>query len=339
MNKKKSKRPMGQRSFPWDERGDATPLEELIGSTKLQWYSAKHPQKSEKEVSLLNSLPIESCPLCGCGEIVQNGHTRDGVIVRKCKGCPSRFTPLSNTLFDRSRIPLSEWVEFVECLLQYQSINTSAYDNRNARSTGKYWLSKVFACLKGRQDQVVLKGKVWLDETYIKVAFSKRIRNAQGRFLRGLSVNQIQVICATDKKNAVILMGGAGKPDSETVYEAMKDHIESGSLLIHDDEKSHRLLVEKLRLKEEAYPSALLSRLPDRLNPLDPVNNLHSFLKKFFKAHTGIERKELQGWLDLFWFIWTTPGDYSEQTRDLLKLMIGTRKILRYRRFKKKKSS
>ena len=53
------------------------------------------------------------------------------------------------TLFDSRKIPLSEWVEFLLHLFEFHSVKTSARDNRNAESTGKYWLAKVFSALEG----------------------------------------------------------------------------------------------------------------------------------------------------------------------------------------------
>lgn len=55
------------------------------------------------------------------------------------------------------------------CRIEWTShsvIITKAYDNRNSETTAKYWLIKVFEVLKGIQDDIVLDGTVYLDETY-----------------------------------------------------------------------------------------------------------------------------------------------------------------------------
>ena len=48
----------------------------------------------------------------------------------------------------------------------FRSIITSSRDNRNAGSTGKYWLIKVFGVLRNVRNNVKLQGKVYIDEMY-----------------------------------------------------------------------------------------------------------------------------------------------------------------------------
>ena len=70
------------------------------------------------------------------------------------------FTPLTNTIFDSHKIPISEWFEFLLSLFEFHSIKTSSYDNRNVESTGRYWLLKVFEVLKGIQDEEIRVSKL-----------------------------------------------------------------------------------------------------------------------------------------------------------------------------------
>ena len=46
---------------------------------------------------------------------------------------------------------------------------------------------------------------------------------------------------------------GMAKPTRERTRDAFKDHIARGSHLIHDREKSHKVLAEELELSEERY--------------------------------------------------------------------------------------
>lgn len=64
------------------------------------------------------------------------------------------------------KIPLSEWIEFLARLFQFHSVKTAPLDKRNADSTGRHWLSKVFAVAEGMQEGVSLSGNVWIDKTY-----------------------------------------------------------------------------------------------------------------------------------------------------------------------------
>lgn len=73
-----------------------------------------------------------------------------------------------------------------------------------------------------------------------------------------------------------------GKPSQKRSYEAVKDHIKSGSNLIHDKENTHRKLIEKLSLNSTCYTSKDMNGLADSENPLDPVNRIHCLLKMFW---------------------------------------------------------
>ena len=65
-------------------------------------------------------------------------------------------------------------------LFEFHSIRSSSRDNRNAESTGKYWLIKVFEVLKNCQKDIIFKGNIYLDEMYFSVISSKEIlKNGQ----------------------------------------------------------------------------------------------------------------------------------------------------------------
>jgi hypothetical protein len=68
-------------------------------------------------------------------------------------------------------------------------------------------------------------------------------------------------------------------------------------VLIHDKESAHKKLVEKLELKSIACGSKALKNIPDRDNPLNPVNRVHAILKAFLYSHGGFDRKYIQDYL------------------------------------------
>lgn len=131
--------------------------------------------------------------------------------------------------------------------------------------------------LEDYTEGIVLAGNVYIDETYYNETASNR--NARtGKELRGISKN--------------------------------KYCIAIGSHLIHDREKSHKVLVEELELSEERYNACEIEKLPDKKNPLAPINPHQCFmLKDFLNAHQGFSRKDLQGYLNLFCFMQNPPHD------------------------------
>lgn len=71
--------------------------------------------------------------------------------------------------------------------------------------------------------------------------------------------------------------------------------------------------------------------LRDNKKPMDNINDVHDKLKRFLRSHGGYARKDLQGWLNLFWFIWSEPRNRYEKTARVIKIAISANKVIRYR--------
>ena len=116
--------------------------------------------------------------------MIKNGFYKNGFQRYQCKACGKKFSPLTNTIFEGKKIPISEWIEYLIHLFEFHSIRTSARDNRNSESTGKYWLTKVFAVLKDIQKNVMLEGTIYLDETYYPVIKRKTLKKDGKKFYK-----------------------------------------------------------------------------------------------------------------------------------------------------------
>ena len=321
-----------RRRTPWDGSEDLTPTQEYIRAHYQARYEERHPSLKEAgEADLINSYVPTVCPFCKSKDFMKFGTDNNGIQRYKCTACGQRFRPTTGTIFDSRKIPISEWIEYCLNIIRYVSLNADSMNNRNALSTSKYWLDKLFLTLQGTQDSIMLSGTVWLDETYYSVLMRDKERDEDGDLLRGLSRNQICIGVATDKKQTVCLVEGYGQPTQKGNYETFKDHIEPGSALIHDKETKHRRLVTKLSLTSKAYSSTELKGLADSENPLNPVNRIHSLLKMFLNAHSGFNRGDLQGYLDLYAFVINPPHEPLEKVEKILNLAFQNPKSLRYR--------
>lgn len=320
-----------RRRTPWDEQKVLTPTQEFLKMHYLSRYEDRHPTIAEAdEAAMINSYTPQKCPFCGSESFVRIGCDENGIRRFKCV-CGRRFKPTTGTIFDSRKIPVSEWIEYCLNIFRYISLNADSWNNRNAISTSKYWLEKLFMTLDGYQDDIVLSNKVWLDETYYAVIMRDREHTEDGKLLPGLSRNQICVGVATDKIHTVCLVEGNGRPTQKSSYQAFKDHIAPGSTLIHDKEYSHKKLVEKLSLKSVVYASKDLKGLADSENPLNPVNRTHYLLKLFLNSHSGFNRDDLQGYLNLYTFAINPPSEPLEKVEKILNLVFENPKSLRYR--------
>ncbi len=215
-------------------------------------------------------------------------------------------------------------------IFRHVSVIADSWNNKNAFTTSRYWLDKLFFIPEDYQSDIVLSEKVWLDETYYSVMLKDSILNDDGSKLRGLSKNKICIGVATDKKNTVIITEGYGKTSQKMSLNSFKNHIKSGSVFVFGKEKTHRKLVEELSLNSEEYHSGELNKLDDFENPLDPVNHLHYLIKRFLYAHNGFNRNEIQSYLNLYAFVLNPPNDKLEKIEILLNFALTSCKTLRF---------
>lgn len=332
--KRISDKAKSRRITPWHDKADLTSTQAFISRHYEEHYMQKHPKLEDTgEVELINSFTPKKCPYCGGASFTKYGHTRIGVQRYKCSNgeCKQTFLPTTGTIFDEHKISLSEWIEYCLNIFRNVTVNADSWNNKNAFETSRYWLEKLFLLLQGSQDGIVLSERVWLDETYYSIMMRDRKVNEDGSSPRGLSKNKICIGVATDRKNTVIIAEGFGKPSQKMSYSSFVNHIAPGSTLVHDKEYTHKKLVRELSLISEEYSARALKKLDDFENPLDPVNHIHYLLKRFLYAHSGFDRKEIQGYLDLYAFVLNPPDEKLEKVERLLNLAFENPKILRYR--------
>ena len=319
---------------PWDNYPNLSKLEEFIRNNYREHYDLRHPDLNEKK--LLNSFEVHECKYCGSLNIRKSGKTKNNIQRYYCCDCKKTFTILKNTIFENHKISISEWIEFLLYLFGYESIQEISKSNKNSYSTSKYWIKKLFLLLEHYQDNIVLKGKVYLDETYYKVMQKDVQKRKEGIEYAGLSRNQICIGVARDSKQIFVKVEGLGKTNISKTINTFKDHIAMNSHLIHDKERVHNNLIDLLHLTHEAYDGNDLKNLDDKDNPLNPINKTIMFIKKFLNSHLGFNREELQDYLNLFAFMTNEKGEPLERVKRMVYLALTTPISLKYRDYYKK---
>ena len=177
-------------SFPKDSLSN---FDSFYDDTKYEWYAAKHRKPSPAELDLVNGLSIECCPHCGGTHFKKSGYYGNGTRRYRCLDCGKAFSPLTGTVFDAHKIPISEWIEYMIHLFEFHSLSSSARDNRNAKTTGKYWISKVFAVLSDSQKDILLSGRIYLNEMYFPIKPKDESRKSHEKHYRSISRNKIYI--------------------------------------------------------------------------------------------------------------------------------------------------
>ena len=294
----------------------------------------RHPElTSTGEAELINSYTPEKCPHCTSVLFKMNGRTKNGVQRYKCSDCKQTFTPITRTIFDSHKISISEWIEYTLNIFRYVSINADSWNNRNAFTTSRYWLEKLFLVLESYQETLIFGEKIWFDETFYSVRSEDVIRTEEGDKLRGLSSNQMCIGVLCDNSQTLAIFEGYGKPTQKKTHELFSRHIVKGATIIHDKESAHKKLVRELQLNSISYDSKELKLLGDKDNPLNRVNRIHYLLKAFLYAHTSFNREKIQGYLNLFSFVMNPPVNHLEKVELILDLAFKNLKSLRFRDF------
>ena len=301
------------------------------------WFDQKHYSKIVEERTLINSKTISSCPRCGSNDITKKGLDKNGIQRYFCTSCNHYFNPLTNTIFDCHKIAIKEWIQFLLSVFSYVAISSTSCLNRNERTTGFYWLDKMFRVLKSYQKEIVLSGNVLIDETYVSKNKRDQILNKKKK-LRGISRNKICICVGVANKKIFAIVSPKSRLTSRLSFNIYGKHIKNNSTLIHDKERSHKILIKKNCLHDKSFYAAEVKKLPNSKNPLYPVNKVHSFLKRFLNNHKGLDKNKIQDWLNLFCFIWNTPGDKDDKTLEFLKLALSFKNRTKYREVYSKKN-
>jgi transposase-like protein len=330
---RKSETQKSRRKTPWEGNENLTPTQRFLKEKYDMRYKNHHRKISESgEADMVNGYIPDKCPFCSSEIFKKNGYTDSGVQRYRC-ACKKTFLPTTGTIFDDHKLSVSEWMEYCLNLFRHVSILADSWNNKNAYKTSRYWLQKLFLTLESVQNEIVLSGKVWLDETFYSVISGDIARNDDGNKLRGLSNNQICIGVATDKQQTIFLVEGTGKPSQKKTYDTFRERIKPKSTLIHDKEAAHKKLIEALELESVVYSSKELKGLLDKDNPLYPVNRAHAILKMFLNSHGGFNRDDIQGYLNLFALVTNPPHDMLAKVELVIDLAFQNPKTLRYRKF------
>lgn len=324
---------------PWDgaDEPSLTPAQRLVMGWQREQYGWLHRPGGGPDAAFFNAYERGSCPRCGSERIAMFGHDRRGVRRWRCAECRRTFTPATGTIFEDRKLPVSAWVEFLLGIMSFESLAGIARRDRRSPTTPPYQLAKLFLVLDGVQDGVVLSGRVQADEMMYPVPAAEAVRTPSGRRQGGgYSRNNTCIAIACEERgggSSVFRALGRGKPSGGRAVAAYCPHLGEGLTLVHDMENAHNAVVRERRLVSEAHDSRALRGLPDAENPLWKVNRLCFLLRLFLDGHSGFDRSNIDGWLNLFSVMMNPPEDRLEKAAMVLDRAMASPATLRYRDF------
>lgn len=249
---------------------------------------------------------IRPCPRCGSDEYIKNGKTPAGHQRYICKKCDLEYSTLTGTIFEHSKKDLCDWVNFVTMMCHNVQVEAAADMCEISHKTAFEWRHRVLATVSDYQKRTMLKKRVWIDETYLED--SALLSQPDWQPKRGLSKNKICIAVAIDVfKNPYAVICGHGKPSSKRIKDALQNHIEEGSVIVHDKERAHNALIKAIAGVDESYKAD--TKDANYLEGMQMVNNLCSWLKYYLRRFPGMKQENLQHYLDWFVYLFRVTKD------------------------------
>lgn len=277
---------------------DNCAFNQLKEAVEMRETKEKYGAVSFEELAVNCGRPIV-CPNCNQTNYANNGYTPDGKHRYLCKNCGEQFTYLKNSIFYSTKKSISVWCLYVALMTFNVPLEMTEELCEISHPTAMLWRKKIFATVNGYQEKVWLKDRIWIDETYIYD--SSLLHDDEYKKKRGLSNDQICIVVAIDiHKNVYAVICGHGKPSSDRIYEALKDHIQEGSVIVHDGEKAHNKLIEENNCYSEVYIADEKSK--EYLENMALINNLCSWIKRYIYRFIGMRKDNLQSYLN--WFVY-----------------------------------
>ena len=283
---------------------------------------------SFEEAAMHYGRPVV-CPKCGSKDNHEDGFTLASHKRFKCEECGCSFTILSNSIFNSAKIAFHKLMGYITLISFNVPLELCCEVLNISSNTADLWRKKIFKTVDGYQDHLKLYGKVFIDETYIEdyeVLIEDKVLHP-----RGLSRTKICIVVAIDQyKNMIAVISGHGKPSSKRIYNALRTHIQEGSTIIHDGDRAHDYLIEKLNCKSEVYKAN--SRDPYYLKNMALINNMCGWLKRYLWRFIGMDINNLQSYLNWFIYLQRCKRDnekWPKTTRILRHLVLTNARLVR----------
>ena len=304
-------------------------FEKDILSRILRDYKKNHRHYLTNFEKLLDEKRNLICPKCQSSHVVKNGKDRNGTVRLKCQDCGKNFSITSRSLFFSTKVNIRAWLVFLEGIISETSIKAACTNAKISMVTGVSWMKRVFKVLRNYQDNIVLNGNIYIDETYVHVDQSKIVyKDEIGKSKkvlkqpRGISINKIGILFATNGEKCFGEIINLGRPLKSNNYKICKKHITVGSSLIGDQDYSLTYAAKQLKLKRTRYKA----NTQEAYDNLKPIDQLCGSFKFFIDKHRGFKKRFLQDYINLFVFLQNeklAKAKPHETVMKILKMLIS----------------
>jgi len=188
-----------------------------------------------------------SCPYCDSAKVARKGDA--GRVGRwNCHACKSSFNVLSQTIFEKTRLPLQKWFLAIGLIVHAKKSLSSCQLARDLDLNQKsawYMQQRIRAAML-TNESLLLQGIVEADETYVGGKPRKRNRRDDrprgGNTPRGRGTSKPAVVGAVERFGRVVAqVAENGKLNSKNITKFIDQFVsKEGTMLITDEFPAYR---------------------------------------------------------------------------------------------------
>ncbi len=309
-------------------------LEEIIGELteeerkemliKLQELIANEYNNKNKE-----QKEMEYCPKCGSISLWKAGKYKTNQRY-KCKDCFYQFTENSNLIFSTTKLSLSKWLKYSECMIDKLSLRASASKVKVGLKTSFFMRHRILECIKKHIDKFrVNKGNgAELDECFVRENFkgnhnksqkfkmprkSRKRGNADSS--KGSTGDLICILTGiNDNQDVLLSVVCRGYILHEYINKFLDKRIEEGAIINTDGHIQYKKAFIKKNITHNRYIATDRSK-----GVINNVNALHSRFKGFLHNFHGVSTRRLENYIS--WFMWFESYKKIDSHEDKVNLL------------------
>ena len=328
--------------FAYSERYAGLSVDELFDKQKLQRTVIKKERKKhtfEKEgLSSRESRISVECPYCHCMEYSRYGKTRQGIQRYRCKKCGRIYVVSDGKNLHSSKLTASELLDLAKCIYLNFSVRAVCVMTGLSPKTVILWQKRAFSIATAWIDKAQFRGKTWIDEVYFHFANGKgTLKEADESKKAGLSFSNVCVCIGYDEHGTMFCrVMKTGKVDELSILCCFSRRMDDVTLLVHDADKSHKVLIWKEKLEDKVVKS--IPKTKESLKHMKPINDYSALLVNEMRKHPGTKASSLDDRLCFISYKAWLNSRYGEELgiRILLSEMVKAEKTVHFPKKRKK---
>ena len=326
----------------YSERYAGLSVDELFDKQKLQRTKIKKERKKhtfEKEgLSSRESRISVECPYCHCMEYSRYGKTRQGIQRYRCKKCGRIYVVSDGKNLQSSKLTASELLDLAKCIYLNLSVRAVCVMTGLSPKTVILWQKRAFSIATAWIDKAQFTGKTWIDEVYFPFANGKGTpKEADECKKAGLSFYNVCVCIGYDELGTMFCrVMKTGKVDELSILCCFSGRMDEVTLLVHDADKSHKVLIRKEKLEDKVVKS--IPKTKESLKLMKPINDYSALLVNEMRKHSGTKASGLDDKLCFISYKAWLNSRYGEELgiRILLSKMVKAEKTVYFPKKRKK---